>query len=464
MKYNFTMPEHLLSPITLLIGILGLAIGVLVGIGVSTPIISGKHKRACQRKMAALKSKLQARLHARVKERLDTLYDLTYTLATTLNYQRVLEMILDISLQTFESEGKQRNLLGAVLLFDEKGVLKVASARHFPPSDRRKQFAASEGALAKVVSEREPIRLNNPASDPELRQLIAIQAAKSAYLLPLAVGIDVYGVVLFAAGEPNYFTDERVETLGALTKQAGIALQNARLYEDLQHEKQRLAESEEEARKKLARDLHDGPTQTIAAIAMRASYIARLMDKDPKAAKEEIGRIEELARRTTKEIRHLLFTLRPLVLESEGLVPALESMAEKMRQLYDQNVIIEADQRAVDSMDSLRQTVAFYIAEEAVNNARKHAEAAHIWVRLRLVRPDIALLEVQDDGKGFDVASVGANYERRGSLGMVNLRERAAMVNGHLELHSAPGRGTTVRLWIPLTEDAAQRLQAGKLG
>lgn len=462
MKYNSHMP--IFTPYSLVIGILGLAIGMLVGVSVCTPIIGGKHKRTCQRKIAALKSKLQARLHARVKERLDTLYDLTYTLATTLNYQRVLEMILDIALQTFAAEGKQQNLLGAVLLFDEKGVLKVASARHFPPSDRRKQFAAAEGALAKVVSEREPIRLNNPASDPELRQLIAIQAAKSAYLLPLAVGLDVYGVVLFAAGEPNYFTDEQVEMLGALTRQAGIALQNARLYEDLQHEKQRLAETEEEARKKLARDLHDGPTQTIAAIAMRASYISRLMDKDPKAAKEEIKRIEELARRTTKEIRHLLFTLRPLVLESEGLVPALEAMAEKMRQLYDQNVIIEADQNAVDAMDSLRQTVAFYVAEEAVNNARKHAEAAHIWVRLRLVRPDIALLEVQDDGKGFDVASVGANYERRGSLGMVNLRERAAMVNGHLELHSAPGRGTAVRLWIPLTDDAAQRLQAGKLG
>jgi signal transduction histidine kinase len=77
---------------------------------------------------------------------------------------------------------------------------------------------------------------------------------------------------------------------------------------------------QEEARKKIARDLHDGPTQSIAAIAMRVNFARRLMERDFKAASEELYKIEELARRTTKEIRHMLFTLRPLVLESQGLV------------------------------------------------------------------------------------------------------------------------------------------------
>jgi signal transduction histidine kinase len=240
-----------------------------------------------------------------------------------------------------------------------------------------------------------------------------------------------------------------------------IAIQNARLYSDLEQEKNRMMEIQEEARKKLARDLHDGPTQSVAAIAMRLNFVRRLMDRDIKATAEELVKIEDLARRTTKEIRHMLFTLRPLVLESQGLIAALEAMAEKMHETYNQNVIIDADQDVVPQLEMGKQTVIFYIAEEAVNNARKHAQAAHIWVRLKSVDKDLDLLEVQDDGIGFDVNSVDASYETRGSLGMINMRERAELVNGLLRIESAEGRGTRVRVLIPINEEGADRLRRG---
>src|SRR5512140_3158149 len=117
-------------------------------------------------------------------------------------------------------------------------------------------------------------------------------------------------------------------------------MQNARLYSDLEQEKERMLEIQEDARKKLARDLHDGPTQSVAAIAMRVNFARRLMERDAKAAAEELFKIEDLARHTTKEIRHMLFTLRPLILESSGLTAALEAMAEKMHETYSQNVLI----------------------------------------------------------------------------------------------------------------------------
>jgi signal transduction histidine kinase len=90
----------------------------------------------------------------------------------------------------------------------------------------------------------------------------------------------------------------------------------------------------------LARDLHDGPTQSVAAIAMRVNLARRMMKKNVKGTEEELEKIEELAHRTTKEVRHMLFTLRPLILESQGLTAALEAMAEKMRETFGQNVII----------------------------------------------------------------------------------------------------------------------------
>jgi signal transduction histidine kinase len=192
---------------------------------------------------------------------------------------------------------------------------------------------------------------------------------------------------------------------------------------------------------------------------MRVNFARRLMDRDPHAAAEELFKVEELARRTTKEIRHMLFILRPLVLESQGLVAALQSMAEKLKETYNQNVVIEADADIVSQIENGKQGVIFYIAEEAVNNARKHAQATHVWVRLKEASQDIAMLEIEDDGMGFDPESVNSTYDRRGSLGMLNMRERTELVNGYLQLDSSEGHGTRIRVIIPLTEDAADRIR-----
>jgi signal transduction histidine kinase len=200
----------------------------------------------------------------------------------------------------------------------------------------------------------------------------------------------------------------------------------------------------------------------VAAIAMRINLARRILKKDTKSAEEELQKIEELAHRTTKEVRHMLFTLRPLILESQGLTAALTAMAEKMRETFAQNVIVNVDEKLLENMEMGKQGVIFYIIEEAVNNARKHASAFHIWVRLRAFETNIALLEIEDDGGGFDVAAVNKNYDNRGSLGMINLRERTELVNGLLNIDSAPGKGTRVQVYIPLTEEAADRLHHAK--
>jgi signal transduction histidine kinase len=281
------------------------------------------------------------------------------------------------------------------------------------------------------------------------------------YCIPLRTGLETYGVLLYAHPEEGYLTPERREILNIIGNQAVVAIQNASLYRDLETEKERIVEIQEEARKKLARDLHDGPTQSVAALAMRVNYVRRLIPQNVDAAVGELVKIEDLARRTTKEIRHMLFTLRPLVLESQGLIAALESMSDKMLETYDQSVVIEADHEVVPQLDLSKQGVIFYIAEEAVNNARKHAQAKHIWVRLRSSDEELAVLEIEDDGLGFDVGVLSQDYERRGSLGMVNLQERTEMVNGALEIESAEAQGTKITVIIPLTEEASERIWRG---
>ncbi|MCX8061882.1 MAG: GAF domain-containing sensor histidine kinase [Anaerolineales bacterium] len=400
-------------------------------------------------------------------ERRRALYRLINTLSATLDYQRVLEIALDTSTQALlAADGSEHQLVSAVLMIEETAEgagLRVVTARHFTPADQRIVFSANSKTFLKALESDQPTLVYQPMRDAELSRAIALRPCQAAYFLPLRRGLEVYGLLLFGHPRADYFTAERCEILQIIANQAMVAIENALLYQKLAEEKERIVEIQEEARKKLARDLHDGPTQSVSALAMRVNFARRLLERDPRATAEELYKIEELARRTTKEIRHMLFTLRPLVLESQGLIAALQAMAEKMMETYNQKVIVQADPLTVQDLEVNKQSVIFAIAEEAVNNARKHAQADHIWVRLNFAAQDILLLEIVDDGIGFDARALSSGYAQRGSLGMVNMRERTELVNGVFQIDSKPNQGTTVRVWIPLNENAADRLRKGML-
>lgn len=430
-----------------------------------------------QQVIRQLRSSRQQQIAARERQqrvetdRMRAIYKLASTLTATLNYKLVLDNALDLSASLLHVEEAQAELptplddrlVSAFLLFKE-GRLVLGASRRFTSADLRLDFPAKAGLLAEVVEKGETILTGSLSADPELKAVMGLAACQAVYCLPLRSGLNSYGALIFGHPQPGYFTPERCEVLGILAQQATIAIQNASLYQDLADEKQRMTEAQEEARKKLARDLHDGPTQSVAAIAMRVNLARMMMTRDARMGMEELEKIEDLARRTTKEIRHMLFTLRPLALESQGLIAALEQMAEKMKETFGQQVLIQVDQKLADDLEMGKKGVIFYIAEEAVNNARKHAKAPQIAVRLSRVQkePEIAWLQIADNGVGFDVQAVNASYDKRGSLGMVNLRERTELVNGLLHIDSVPGKGTRVNVYIPLSEEAADKLHHGR--
>jgi signal transduction histidine kinase len=147
----------------------------------------------------------------------------------------------------------------------------------------------------------------------------------------------------------------------------------------------------------------------------------------------------------------MLFALRPVVLETEGLLAALNQYVDNLREGDDLPIAIEAE-RYEDCLDLETQGVVFAIIEEAVNNARKHAEASRIVVRLA-VENDLFLAQVVDDGRGFDIEAVETGYGSRGSLGLINIRERAELVEGNVTIESEPDRGTSVTLVVPILEE-----------
>jgi signal transduction histidine kinase len=450
-------------------------VGVAAGV---TLFLAGIFGYLSQELIADLRKTRKQQIEVREKrshresDRLRAIYNLTSTLTATLSYKRVLDQAIDLSADALyvEEHDHDQNaprqdtrLVSAVLLFKDDSLI-FGSSRGFSQADTRSTLPGKSGLLAEAIDEGEALVAGNISQDPELSRLVSLTQCNAIYCFPLRSGLNVYGVMIYGHPDTNYFTRDRRDVLDIIGRQSVIAIQNARLYQDLADEKERMAEAQEEARKKLARDLHDGPTQSVAAIAMRVSLVKRIMTKNTTAAIEELEKIEDLARRTTKEIRHMLFTLRPLVLESQGLSAALQSMADKIKETFGQDVIIQVDQKLTEQLEMGKSGVIFYIAEEAVNNARKHAQAPHIWVKLNTItgEPEIALLEISDDGVGFDVESVNRSYDKRGSLGMVNLRERSELVNGILQIDSAPGKGTRIQVYIPLSEDAADKLHRAK--
>jgi signal transduction histidine kinase len=406
-----------------------------------------------EQRAEALRSQI-LRDHARA------IYEMASMASATLDYEKVLEAALNFGLRGSERNGSTSGQMVCAVLMFEDDQLHVTSSRRFATADDRKVCPGREGVLGNVIRTGDPLVIDNPAHDPELKQYVAFQNCRSLMALPLRAGFETYGVVVYGHPNPTFFDPDQRALLSAVVNQATIALQNAQLYRNLRAEKERLIDVQEEAQKKLARDLHDGPTQAVAALAMRSNFVRRLIDRDPKVAAEELFKMEDLARRTTKEIRHMLFTLRPLVLENQGLVAALQQLAEKMRETHNQNVIVEAEAGADEFLEKNHQGVLFYIVEEAVNNARKHAQAEHIWIRLKTQR-DIMTCEIQDDGVGFNLGAVDANYDKRGSLGLVNMRERAEMLGGVVKMTSSEGKGTRISIYVPLTEEARDRMRAG---
>jgi signal transduction histidine kinase len=235
--------------------------------------------------------------------------------------------------------------------------------------------------------------------------------------------------------------------------QAGIAIENSRLYQSLRDERDRIIQAQEDVRRQVARNLHDGTVQFLSAIAMGIDHMERLLDFKPEAARSELEALRDLTRQATQQARLALFELRPLILETQGLVAALEAYVQQLEGSEEFDVHLDVANTIPDVDSSIGATI-FTIVQEAVNNAKKHAAARDVWLRLSHDNGWMQIM-VEDNGKGFDAEAVERNYDQRGSFGLLNMRERAELIDGYLEIESETAtsrHGTKVTLHVPILE------------
>jgi signal transduction histidine kinase len=380
--------------------------------------------------------------------------EMALTLGSTLNYRKVLRAMIDLAFSAMVEVGiEDETTVGMVLLFegggeDDAGKLTVVAGHNIARRDEGRKISSEEGLIGRAIHTAEVKITHRAQQDKVLTSFASTPGCRSAICAPLRAGFTTYGVVLFITTEPDFYNEDHAALLATFSSQDIIALQNAQLFEDLQLEQQRILEKEAEARRKLARDLHDGPTQSIAAIVMRLNFLKMVVqNKDMEKAYDELVKVEEIAQRTTHEIRTMLFAMRPVILETQGLIAALNQYVERLRM----NEVFEVtlSNRGYDGqLSSEAEGVVFAIIEEAIGNAKKHSQATKVSIGLT-ARQGTLFVEIRDNGVGFDIETTRATYDQRTSLGLINMDERARAVGGRCTLDSAPGQGTAVRVQIP---------------
>lgn len=325
---------------------------------------------------------------------------------------------------------------------------------HLPAHPARKTLVLGQGVAGAVAANAAPAIINQVDVDSRFPpEQIAIDAGvlgvkpTALACVPLVFKGQVIGVLETAHIINETGFDARdLDLLRTLAAQAATAVANARLYQGLRAERDHVISMQEDLRKRLARDLHDGPAQVLASIAMRIDFARKLLIHEPEKADEELQGIGEQVTRVTRDVRDMLFDLRPLVLESEGLAVALERFLERFKSLGGPQMHLLGEYR--QRLPYHIEATVFAIMQEAVNNVLKHARARNCWIELREdTRALVAT--IRDDGLGFDVQAVRQGYAHRGSWGLLNMRERAALVDGILAIRGQPGTGTVISLTVP---------------
>jgi len=399
-------------------------------------VLEGLDAEIRERVQAAADLALQnAELHNELQRRLAESESFGRVLVSLLQ-KTVLDQVLD----TVCAEAQE--LIGAtgsaVLLLTDQAWLEVKHRLGQPLAIVER--LPVDGSLAgQVVRQGEPVRLNDP-SLLEQAQVYQWPADLTALLaLPLHVNGGIIGV-LDVVNKAGGFTDEDVRVMSVFANQAAMAIEHTRL----QEQSEQLAVLEE--RQRLARELHDSVTQSLYSVTLYANAAALALAADKReVVADYLRELQETAQEGMRDMRLLIFQLHPPVLEAEGLVAALQTRlaAVEERAGLQTQFRVEGERRLPIAIEE----DIYWIAQEALNNVRKHAEARHVVVHLHFMAKSVRL-DVVDDGVGFDLETMRA--EGRGGGGLRSIAERTLRLGGQLTHRSAPGEGTQLTIEVAL--------------
>ena len=385
------------------------------------------------------------------EDRITALYalqDAARSLALELNVPLLLKKILRSAVQVMDATA------GSLLLLDpstDQLVFEVIEGGGGEALSKQR-IGRDQGVAGWVATHCEPVVVNDVTTDDRFYagiDRVSSFTTNNLLCVPLMSKGEVIGVLqLLNKKSGDLFDEDDVNILNIFASQSAAAIESARLYEAVREERDRVVAVEEDVRRRLARDLHDSLAQMLAAALMNVRFMNEEVSKQNAISTTDLSALEDVISKALFQVRTMLFDLRPVILETQGLAAALEAYTKRLRKEGTGRLRLSVN-HALGRLTPKVETAVFSIIRESLNNVRRHARAKNI--RVALDRDDEKLyVAIEDDGQGFDVDLVERMYGERGSIGLLNMKEWAETVGGALAIESEIGQGTKVTMTVPL--------------
>ena len=377
----------------------------------------------------------------------------------SLDLDTVLSSALDKTLEIMKGE------IGGILLLDEERQM-LCYRVHRGLSDRyvgEMCISLGEGIAGKVARTGEAILVEDISMDPRAAHpdLITTEGLRAFASVPLRSKEKVLGVINIASHETHKFSPEDIQLLESIAAQIAIAIENAKLHQEVQHKEEVRGELlreifsiQEEERRRIARELHDETSQSLASLAASLEAALRVLPASADKVKARLRKAQALSISVLDEINKLIYELRPTLLDDLGLVAATRWLADN----HLGGAGVTVDFKSVGRERRLPpqvETALFRVIQEAISNIARHAHAKNASIRLHFKR-SVVSVNVRDDGSGFDVKEAVGSKDRPRGLGLVGMKERVGLVNGTLNIRSYPGGGgTEIDIEIPWNYEVA---------
>jgi signal transduction histidine kinase len=381
----------------------------------------------------------------------EVFFQVGQALVTTFDIKKLLSDTMQMAVNVIDAGA------ASIMLVDRDNEELVFEVSHGARAQMLSQqrIPMNEGIAGWVAHHGQPAISNNARTDPRFSHRVDVRTGfltQSIAAVPLKIKGRIIGVLeVLNKYADGGFTQEDIRLMEAVAAQAAIAIENARLYQKVRQERDYIIKAQENVRHELARNLHDGPVQLLSAISMSLDHLEKLNRLKPEAVHNEIIALRSLVHQAARDARALLFEMRPVILETQGLLPTFEQYVIQLRDAGELEVHFQTINREIAYDKQVAGTI-FSIIQEALTNVKRHARARNVWLNLE-TRDGRFVVTVRDDGRGFDVSKGLDAPERAGHFGLLNMRERAELIEADFSIESRtepPDKGTTVYLSVPL--------------
>jgi len=387
-----------------------------------------------------------ARLYKHLKERdvaltrrsedLTLMNDFASTLTASLELDEILNKTLALVMNYMKVEAGE-----IFLLEDDRKTLRLVLHRGQAAEAfwTRSRFKVNEGFIGIVAKTGEPLISHKLADDLRFLRAAVVKAGfQQIACIPLESAENMVGVLSVATRSKSPIDERDIRLLTAVANWAALAIENARLHQNAR----RLAVLEE--RERIGMDLHDGIIQSIFGVGLSLENISHLVKENPQKAQDGIKHAVDDLNQTIRDLRSYILDLRPRQLNGEDLMSGLRRLITEYRAHTLSEAILTGPKEPLDDMPQNYSLALFHICQEALANAAKHAAAKRLTVTV-WVTSERVLMEVQDNGKGFEIEKMNSSIGH----GLANMQTRARNVGGEVDISSVRNEGTTILAWVP---------------